>query len=80
MTATTASQSAKKYGIRGRLPEGDPMALPHLLGEDWHWERWYATKAERDAAFEEMQAHFDYYRSGDWPSQVLEKVERDNNS
>ncbi|RRQ21112.1 hypothetical protein [Thiohalobacter thiocyanaticus] len=80
MNTTNQNHPTKKYGIRGRLPEGDPMALPHLLGEDWHWEHWYATKAERDAVFEEMQAHFDYYRSGDWPSQVLEKVERNNNS
>lgn len=65
----------KKYGIRGRLPEGDPMSLPHLLGEDWHWERWYNNKTERDAAYDTMKSHFVYYRSGDWPSEVLEKIE-----
>lgn len=65
----------KKYGIRGKLPEGDPMRMPHLLGDDWQWERWYPDRTERDAAYENMQAHFTYYRMGDWPSQVLEKVE-----
>ena len=76
MPTTNQNHPTRKYGIRGRLPEGDPLSKSHLLGEGWQWERWYATRAERDAAFNSMQAHFDYYRSGDWPSQVLEKVEQ----
>ncbi len=65
----------KKYGIRGTLPKGDPMAAPHLLGESWGWTRWYDSKEKRDAAYEEMMQPFLYYRRGDRPTQSLEKIE-----
>jgi len=71
------SNSMKRYGIRGRLPPGDPMRAAHLLGEDWEWTRWYESEAERDAAFADMHEQFRYYRRGDQPSQVLSKIERD---
>ena len=74
---TAVETMKKKYGIRITLPEGDPMRAPHLLGPDWESFRWFATREERDRAFEEMQEHLEYYRNGDEPSQVLEKVERD---
>lgn len=67
----------KRYGIRGRLPPGDPMRAAHLLGEGWEWTRWYESEAERDAAFADMHEQFSYYRRGDQPSQVLSKTERD---
>ena len=64
-----------KYGIRGKLPEGDPMSAPHLLGEGWQWTRWYDSKEKRDEVYEEMMQPFLYYRKGDKPSQILEKIE-----
>lgn len=66
----------KRFGIRITLREDDPMGLPHLLGEDWEAFRWYATEQERDRAFEEIQEQLPNYRVGDYPSQVLTKVER----
>ena len=67
----------KRYGIRGRLPPGDPMRAAHLLGEDWEWTRWYESEVARDAAFADMIEQFSYYRRGDQPSQILSKTERD---
>lgn len=66
----------KKYGIRGSLPENDPMRKAHLLGDDWEWQRWYASEEERDAEFEAMQQKHPYYRIGDYASQKLSKIER----
>ena len=66
----------KKFGIRGRLPPGDPMRANHLLGESWEWTRWYADEAERDAALVELNSPFTYYRCGDRPSLVLNKIEQ----
>ena len=67
----------KRYGIRGRLPPGDPMRAAHLLGEDWEWTHWYESEVVRDAAFADMHEQFRYYRRGDQPSQILSKTERD---
>lgn len=67
----------KQFGIRGRLPPGDPMRAAHLLGEDWEWTRWYASEAERDAAYAEMSGQFTYYRRGDRPSLLLTRIERE---
>ncbi len=66
---------AKQYGIRVTLPPGDTMTT--LLGEGWESFRWYDTPLARDAAFEAMLQPPPYYRSGDLPSQVLQKVQRD---
>lgn len=67
----------KVFGIRGRLPPGDPMRAPHLLGDQWEWTRWFPSEADRDAALTEMAGQFTYYRRGDRPSLVLSKIERD---
>ena len=64
-----------RYGIRVTLPSGDVMCAPHLLGPDFEAFRWYGSREARDAAFEEMQRHPDYYRSGDVPTQVLTKID-----
>lgn len=67
----------KKFGVRMALPEGDPMAAPHLLGPDWSGTRWFETEAEREAFVRAMTGRFDYYRIGDRPSLTIERVERD---
>ena len=64
-----------RYGIRITLPSGDVMSAPHLLGPDFEAFRWYRSREARDEAFEAMQRHPDYYRSGDVPTQVLSKVD-----
>lgn len=67
----------KQFGIRGRLPPGDPMRAAHLLGEDWEWTRWYGSEQERDQAYAQLSGPFVYYRNGDRPSLALTKIERD---
>lgn len=69
MTAAT-----KTFGISVKMPENDPMAASHLLGDDWTGTRWYLTAEERDVAFDAMNNHPRYYRRGDTPSIVLEKI------
>ena len=65
---------ARNFGIRVTLPAGD--TLRNVLGEDWEKFHWYASAAERDAAFERMAVRHGYYRKSDAPTQVLEKVSR----
>lgn len=69
------TSNEKSYGISVTLPADDPMSAPHLLGDEWEGTRWYATAAERDQAFVNMQNHPRYYRRGDSPSIVLEKID-----
>lgn len=69
------STATKTFGISVKLPENDPMAAPHLLGEDWSGTRWYTTAEERDVAFDSMKDHPRYYRKGDVPSILLEKID-----
>jgi len=69
------SVTSQSYGISVKMPEDDPMSAPHLLGEDWVSSRWFDTAEERDAALVEMQNHPRYYRRGDLPSIVLEKID-----
>ena len=64
----------RRFGIRVTLPEGD--TLRKLLGDDWERLHWFATEAERDAAFESMRNRHGYYRTTDTPTQVLEKIVR----
>lgn len=66
----------KSYGIKITLPEDDPLRAEHLLGPDWAGYRWYATAEERDDAFTDMQEELLWYRKGDRPSQIVEKVEK----
>jgi hypothetical protein len=70
---TTAGQQ-RNFGIRVSLPAGD--TLRNVLGNDWERHHWYASAAERDAAFENMAMRHGYYRKSDSPTQVLEKVSR----
>jgi len=67
----------KKYGIEVAMPENDPMAQSHLLGEGWTSYRWYDTEAGRDEAMTDMMRSTGYYRVGDQPSVILTPVERD---
>ncbi|HBR98305.1 MAG TPA: hypothetical protein DD979_13155 [Gammaproteobacteria bacterium] len=67
---------SKQYGIRVKMPEGDPLSMSHLLGDQWESFRWYPTPQERDRMFEQMRQTPRNYRLGDNPSVVLEKVDR----
>jgi len=51
------------------------MSAPHLLGDSWSGQRWFDTAEERDAALLAMRQHPRYYRRGDSPSAVLEKID-----
>lgn len=64
----------RNFGIRVTLPEGD--TLRKVLGDDWERQLWYASEAERDAAFDNMAERHGYYRKTDNPTQVLEKITR----
>lgn len=64
----------KPFGIRVTLPPGD--TFQRLLGEDWEKLHWYASEADRDAAYEQMAERHGYYRRTDNPTQVLEKIAR----
>lgn len=64
----------KTWGIRLSLPENDPM-IP-LLGADWVEYQWFASEAAREAKLEQLRRQFVYYRKGDKPSFVLERVNR----
>jgi len=64
----------RNFGIRVTLPEGD--TLRKVLGDDWERHHWYASEAERDAAFDKMAERHGYYRNTDNPTQVLEKIAR----
>ena len=64
-----------KYGIRITLPPGDVMSAHHLLGPDFEAFRWYDSREARDEAWDAMQHHPGYYRSGDTPTQVLSKID-----
>lgn len=65
----------KVWGIRLSLPENHPMA--DLLGKDWHEYQWFASEAEREAKLGQLQRQFVYYRKGDTPRFVLERVNRE---
>lgn len=71
---TPPIEKLQPYGVRVSLPSGDPFRK--LLGPEWSRVHWYATRAERDAALEEMSRRHEYSRSGDRPSLVFEKVEK----
>ena len=66
---------APRWGIGVRLPPGDPMAMPHLLGDGWQSVRWYASAAERDAALAHMRDQPPWYRKGDAPTVVIERID-----
>ena len=64
----------RNFGIRVTLPAGD--TLRKVLGDDWERKHWYASEAERDAAFDNMAQRHGYYRNTDNPTQILEKITR----
>ncbi|MCP1727337.1 hypothetical protein J2T60_001302 [Natronospira proteinivora] len=66
----------KRYGIRITMPGNDPLAMPHLLGEDWESFRWYETEEERNRALEDIPREHQFSRSGDRPSIHCEPVDR----
>lgn len=68
--------SMKRYGIRITLPPSDPMRAAHLLGEHWEGFRWFETQKARDDVFADMQRELGYYRQGDTPTQLLEKIDQ----
>ena len=67
----------KKYGIKVCLPSGDTMSAPHLLGDSWETFRWFDSEEKRDHAYQEMERQPPYYRVGDAPTVILEKIEQD---
>ncbi|MEJ2258603.1 MAG: hypothetical protein P8X98_16750 [Woeseiaceae bacterium] len=69
-----SAEHEKPFGIRVTLPEND--TLRKVIGNDWEQLHWYATEAERDAAFDNMAKRHGYYRKTDNPTQVLEKISR----
>ena len=62
------------YGIRIRLPDGDPFA--ELVGADWSTEHWYNTQTERDQAMADMAQEHIYSRDGDRPTLEFTAIER----
>jgi hypothetical protein len=64
--------SERPYGIKVSLRRSDPFTL--LVGKDWKRAHWYATAAERDAAYGDMLRHHEYSRQGDEPAIKLEKI------
>lgn len=69
-----AAGRKRNFGIRVTLPAND--TLRKVLGDNWERVHWFATAAERDAAYDSMAARHGYYRTSDNPSQVLEKISR----
>jgi len=63
-----------KFGVRVTMSASDPMRS--LLGNAWHKEHWYASRAERDAALEELGKRHAFSRIGDTPSIRLAPIER----
>jgi hypothetical protein len=66
--------ASRPFGVRVRLRPGDPFA--RLVGADWYREHWFATERERDEALAEMSRRYPFFRIGDEPSLVFERVER----
>lgn len=71
----SADNADRPWGIRVSAPATDPFNK--LVGRGWNREHWYATQVERDRAFEKMRKRHGFYRIGDDPSQVLEKIDPD---
>jgi hypothetical protein len=65
----------RPFGLRLSLPTGDPMR--NLLGDDWHTYEWFETEADRERRMTELAGQFVYYRKGDRPTYVVERVNRD---
>jgi hypothetical protein len=63
----------RPYGIRVRLRADDTFR--NLLGDDWQKEHWFASRADRDAAFVQMSGRYVYFRPGDAPPMIFEKID-----
>jgi hypothetical protein len=66
--------SSGRFGIRVRLRNTDPFRK--LLGDDWDKEHWFDTESERDAALVEMSGRYLYFRPGDEPALVFDKIQK----
>ena len=64
--------ASKPFGIRVSLLPGDPFA--QLVGADWEKTHWFATERERDEALEEMSRRYPFFRIGDEPALVFERI------
>lgn len=62
------------------MPNGDTMAAAHLLGDEWESYRWFDAEQKRDEALAEMHRQPPYYRTGDSPTVLLEKVEKEEDA
>ncbi|MEL6447852.1 MAG: hypothetical protein AAFQ62_07930 [Pseudomonadota bacterium] len=69
----TRIDADRPWGIRVTAPSTDPFNK--LVGGDWSREHWFIDAASRDAAFDQMRDRHSYYRIGDDPSIVLEKID-----
>jgi len=76
MSGSSNNQPAgKPFGIVVNLPQNDPMAAPHLLGDAWSGERWFESAEERDRVYNSMLKNPGNYRKGDRPSMQLSKID-----
>ncbi len=66
----------RPWGIRVSAPATDPFNK--LVGRGWQREHWYVSAHDRDAAYKQMSKRHGFYRIGDDPSQILEKIDPDN--
>ncbi|HTE40322.1 MAG TPA: hypothetical protein VK629_05815 [Steroidobacteraceae bacterium] len=62
------------FGIRVRLRNTDPFR--NLVGGDWNKEHWFMTASDRDTAFVEMSGRYTYFRPGDQPALVFDKIQK----
>ena len=62
----------KPWGLRLTLPAGD--AFSGILG-DFESVEWYTTEREREEAIRTLRGHFPYYRGGDRPTYVVERLD-----
>ncbi|MDH3976968.1 MAG: hypothetical protein OEU86_00515 [Gammaproteobacteria bacterium] len=69
------TQSAeKRYGIRASIPASDPFS--RLVDEKWEMLHWFAEKAERDEALEDMRRRHEFSRMGDAPTVIYEPFQQ----
>jgi len=68
-------EANKRYGIRITMPANDPMAMPHILGEDWESYRWFGTAEARDRALKDIPREHQFSRDGDRPTVICEAVD-----
>ena len=66
----------KNFGIKVTLPSSDPFN--NLVGKEWHREHWFSSLKERDDALLKMSGKYLYFRPGDKPSLVFEKIQKQN--